>query len=82
MRKATKAAPSRDMLKRIRTYYGDNGLECRVRVTVDGRILRNGLPDPCDRSRDYWHEVGSLDDWQLATSLNTGRAVVVRRGQR
>lgn len=48
--------------KAIREHYGHNGVECVVRIKRNGEIHRYGSPDPFDRSRDYWHYVGTRDE--------------------
>ena len=56
----------------IREYLGHNGHECRVRITRGGEVHRIGKAfDPFDRSRDYWHYCGTVDD--IARELATVR---------
>lgn len=45
----------------IREYYGHNGVECVVKIKRNGEVHRYGSPDPVDRSKDYWHIVGTRD---------------------
>lgn len=48
--------------KWVREYCGHNGHECEVRIQRDGKVIRNGHPDPTNRTMDYWHFVGYKDD--------------------
>ncbi len=47
--------------KKIREYFGHNGVECRVRISRDGTVTRYGSPDPFNRSMDYWQDLGDVD---------------------
>lgn len=49
-------------LKEIRERLGHNGIECRVKICRDGKVLRYGSPNPFDRSRDYWQFMGHVSD--------------------
>jgi len=47
--------------KEIRDYYGHNGNECKVKIKRNGEIHRFGSPNYTDRSKDYWHYLGTKD---------------------
>ncbi len=46
--------------KWVREYFGHNGHECKVRIQTNGRIYRHGSPDPVDRSKDFWSDLGTM----------------------
>lgn len=50
--------------KEIREHLGHNGVECRVRITRDGKIYRHGSPVVTDRSKDYWALIGYVSDYR------------------
>lgn len=52
----------------IRDYYGHNGHECKVKITLDGEIHRYGSPNPTDRSKDYWQYLGTIEEWITSSS--------------
>jgi len=51
----------------IREKLGHNGAECRVKITKDGRVLRHGSPVETDRSKDYWQDMGRVEDYERDT---------------
>ena len=48
--------------KQIREYLGHNGYDCKVKIKRDGQIMCYGSTDPFDRSRDFWHGCGTVDE--------------------
>jgi len=48
--------------KEIREYLGHDGSNCKVMIGRDKKIFRKVHPDPFNRTRDYKHFVGYLDD--------------------
>ncbi len=48
--------------REIREHMGHNGVECRVRITRDGKVERHGSPEPTDRSADYWAAMGTREE--------------------
>ncbi len=49
--------------KQIRDYLDHNGHECKVKIRRwDGVVIRWGMPDPTDRSRDWWAYMGLRED--------------------
>ena len=49
--------------KEIRGFLGHCPPECRVRISRAGGVTRYGSPDPTDRSKDFWQNHGSVEDY-------------------
>jgi len=59
----------------LREWLGHAPPECRVRITRDGEVHRIGKAfDPFDRSRDYWHYCGRVDE--VAREMATAQGVM------
>jgi len=49
--------------QKIRNFLGHNGKECRVKITNTGKVLRFGSPYFPDKSKDYWQDMGYVEDY-------------------
>ena len=54
--------------KQIREELGHGEGSRKVRISRDGTVTYYGSLSDTDRSHDYWHEAGTVGEWQRKLS--------------
>jgi len=58
---------SNQLKKQIRRSFGHGRGYRTVKITTDGQITYWGSTDPFDRTHDYWHDGGTVDDFRRSS---------------